>query len=102
MPAATPKLIIVKRGKLGTYELLTRWMRDVPGAQIIWDRRTGDDRRLQRAGAATECRVKERRRPQDAQANVLISSAADLWSVYWYLATQAGRRPSSQSEPSLG
>jgi hypothetical protein len=101
MPSASPKLIIVKRGKQGTYELLTRWMRDIPGTDVIWDRRIGSDRRQRNGSAPVEARVKERRQ-HAPQGNVFTPSATDVWSVYWYIATQVSRHQPAAAAPAAG
>src|SRR5262249_19186456 len=91
MPSGSTKLIIVKRGKQGSYELLTRWMKDIPGTDVIWDRRSGRDRRQQEGNTPTELRVKERRQ-HEPQGNVFTPSTTDVWSLYWFIATQVTRR----------
>jgi hypothetical protein len=92
MPA---NLIIVKRGKQNVYDLLRGWLREMPEIEIVWDRRTSEERRRRQGAVGTECRLAERRRPFDPQWNVQMPLATDLWSVYWYIATLVTRRERS-------
>ena len=89
MASLSARLIIVKRGKDGAFRLLNNWLKEAPDVEVIWDRRTGEDRRQRRGVVQIECRDRERRRRLDPHCNVFMPMASDLWSVYRYVATKA-------------
>ena len=59
------QLLVVKRGRLSTFRMLTEQFAGVQDIQVIWDRRSGIDRREQTRTAVPERRGQDRRRPQD-------------------------------------
>ncbi len=89
MAALPAKLIVVKRNRPGAFAMLTDWLKAVPDVQIVWDRRSGDDRRRRADRVQAEGREANRRRAPAPSWNVFMPLAPNLWSVYWYLATRA-------------
>ena len=59
------QLLVVKRGRLNTFRMLSEQFADVPDIQVIWDRRGGVDRRARTETVASERRRQERRKPHD-------------------------------------
>ena len=62
------QLLVVKRGRLNTFRMLSEQFADVQDAQVIWDRRNGVDRREGAGAVVSERRGQERRRLQDRHA----------------------------------
>lgn len=58
------QLLVVKRGRLSIFRMLSEQFASVEDIQVIWDRRSGVDRRARTGTVATERRGKERRKPQ--------------------------------------
>ena len=89
MASRPAKLIIVRRDKHRAFEMLNDWLKESADLHVMWDRRTGDDRRRRDEAVATECREQDRRRrPLDPSWNVVMPMAPDLWSVYLFIATR--------------
>ena len=59
------QLLVVKRGRLNTFRMLSGQFADIQDIQVIWDRRSGADRRERTETVVPERRGQERRRPQD-------------------------------------
>jgi hypothetical protein len=74
------QLVIVKRGRFSTFRALSDHL---PAAEtrLIWDRRSGSDRRQAPIPVSSEERRRDRRRPPDALWNTMgysIANVADL------------------------
>ncbi len=59
------QLLVVKRGRLNTFKLLSEQLANVQDIQVIWERRRGVDRRERKETVVFERRGQERRKPQD-------------------------------------
>ena len=59
------QLLVVKRGRLNTFRMLSEQFADIQDIQVIWDRRSGVDRRERTETVVAERRGQKRRRPQD-------------------------------------
>ena len=59
------QLLVVKRGRLNTFRMLSEQFADVQDIQIIWDRRSGADRRGRSEQVVSDRRAQERRNAHD-------------------------------------
>ena len=59
------QLLVVKRGRLNTFRMLSRQFAEVQDIQVIWDRRTGVDRRERSEPVVSDRRAQERRNARD-------------------------------------
>ena len=59
------QLLVVKRGRLSTFRMLSVQFADVPDVYVIWDRRAGVDRRERPGTVVPERRRRERRQPHE-------------------------------------
>ena len=59
------QLLVVKRGRLNTFRMLSKQFTGVQGIQVIWDRRSGVDRRERSEPVASDRRAQERRNAHD-------------------------------------
>ena len=59
------QLLVVKRGRLNTFRMLSEQFADVQDIQVIWDRRGGGDRRGRSEQVVSERRAQERRNAHD-------------------------------------
>jgi hypothetical protein len=76
------QLVIVKRGRFSTFRALSDHL---PGdeTRLIWDRRSGSERRQAAVPVPSEERRRDRRRPPDA-----------LWNTMGYCIAKAPELPS--------
>ena len=89
MASQPAKLMIVRRGKPGTFRMLNEFLKNAEDVQIIWDRRGEGDRRQGVGSAPAERHANDRRRPFDSSWNVLMPQAHNAWSVLLYAAMKA-------------
>lgn len=85
------QLLVVKRGRLNTFRLLSEQFAGVQDAQVIWDRRGGVDRRARTEAVVAERRAQERRKLQDRRGpgeEYVVVSVANR------VETRRGRGPS--------
>ena len=64
------QLLVVKRGRLNTFRMLSQQFANIQDIQVIWDRRSGADRRARTETVVFERRGQERRKPQDRRGPV--------------------------------
>jgi hypothetical protein len=60
------RVIFVRRGQLATYNVLVERCQLIQDVDVRWDRRLGDDRRLQSQPVTLERRREDRRRISEA------------------------------------
>lgn len=59
------QLLVVKRGRLSTFKMLSEQFAGVPDVYVIWERRAGVDRRERSGTLVPERRQRDRRQPHD-------------------------------------
>ena len=64
------QLLVVKRGRLNTFRMLSEQFANVQDVQVIWDRRSGVDRRARTETIVFERRGQERRTSHDRRGPV--------------------------------
>ena len=64
------QLLVVKRGRLNTFRMLSEQFANMQDVQVIWDRRSGVDRRARPETVVFERRGRERRTSQDRRGPV--------------------------------
>ena len=64
------QLLVVKRGRLNTFRMLSEQFASVQDVQVIWDRRSGVDRRARAETVVFERRGRERRTSKDRRGPV--------------------------------
>ena len=76
------QLLVVKRGRLNTFRMLSEQFANLQGIQVIWDRRSGVDRRERKETVVFERRGQERRKLQDrrgpGEEYVVVSVASPV------------------------
>jgi hypothetical protein len=79
--APAMRVIFVQRGKYATYDILVERCQLIRDVDVRWDRRFGEDRRIEERPVGAERRRKERRRPMPADATLRGYTVADLPST---------------------
>ena len=77
LPAAM-RVIFVQRGKYATYNILVEQCQLIRDVDVRWDRRCGDDRRMEQRPVSPERRRTDRRRPLSPEAALRGYTVADL------------------------
>jgi hypothetical protein len=76
--ARAMRVIFVQRGKYATYNVLVERCQLIRDVDVRWDRRFGDDRRIEEHPIGAERRRKDRRRPMSTDVTLRGYTVADL------------------------
>jgi hypothetical protein len=75
------RVIFVRRGQNATYNVLIERCQLIDDVDVRWDRRTGDDRRLESRPVAAERRRDERRKlPESRNSKLREYTVVDISS----------------------